>query len=123
MVALANRVEANILIDPKPEAKNSKKDSTVKTTKTSSPSSPGDPDSNYEIRDLRIFGKVSLHQDPYPGKTKGKDAFGETLILHNEGPGKAIFNLYHKIRWPGKSAQPAVALATPCPWPRSSPKT
>jgi len=115
MVALADRVEANILIEPKPEAKVSKKDSTVKTTKASSPSSPGDPDSNYEVRDLRLFGTVSLHQDPDPGKTKGKDAFGETLILHNEGSGRAIFNLYHQDPRPGRSALPALALATPRP--------
>jgi len=115
MVAVADRVEADILIDPKPETKNSKKDSTVKTTKTSSPSSPGDPDSNYEVRDLRLFGTVSLHQDPDPGKTKGKDAFGETLILRNEGSGRAIFNLYHQDPRPGKSARPALALATPKP--------
>jgi len=116
MVALADRVEANILIDHKPETKGSKKDSTVKTTKkTSSPSSPGDPDSNYEVRDLRLFGTVSLHQDPDPGKTKGKDAFGETLILRNEGEGRAIFNLYHQDPRPGKSARPAVAMATPKP--------
>src|SRR5208337_3424653 len=116
MVAVADRVEAGILIDPKPETKNSnKKDSTAKTTKTSSPSSPGDPDSNYEVRDLRLFGTVSLHQDPDPGKTKGKDAFGETLILRNEGSGRAIFNLYHQDPRPGKSARPALALATPRP--------
>ena len=116
MVAFADRVEANILIDHKPETKNSKKNSTAKTTKTSSPSSPGDPDSNYEVRDLRLYGTVSLHQDPDPGKTKGKDAFGETLILHNEGEGRAIFNLYHKDPRPGKSARPAVALASARPW-------
>ena len=43
----------------------------------------------------RLFGTVRLHQDPVPGKTKGQDAVGEALILHNDGPGKAIFNLYH----------------------------
>jgi len=112
MVALANRVEADILIDPKTETKSSKKDSNVKTTKTSSASSSGDPDSNYEVRDLRLFGTVSLHQDPDPGKTKGKDAFGETLILHNEGSGRAIFNLYHQDPRPGKSARPALVLPT-----------
>ena len=96
MVALANRVEADILIDPKTETKSSKKDSTGKTTKASPTSSPGDPDSNYEVRDLRLFGKVWLHQDPSPGKTKGQDASGEKLILHNEGPGRAIIDLYDR---------------------------
>ncbi|MGB2612377.1 MAG: hypothetical protein WBC80_25665 [Isosphaeraceae bacterium] len=96
MVALANRVEADILIDPKTETKSSKKDSTVKTTKTSSTSSPGDPDSDYEVRDLRLFGKVWLHQDPSPGKTKGQEASGEKLILHSEGPGRAVIDLYDR---------------------------
>ncbi|HMF35935.1 MAG TPA: hypothetical protein VKF17_04820, partial [Isosphaeraceae bacterium] len=96
MIALANRVEADILIDPKTETKSSKKDSTVKTTKASSTSSPGDPDSNYEVRDLRLFGKVWLHQDPSPGKTKGQEAFGEKLVLHNEGPGRAVIDLYDR---------------------------
>ncbi len=96
MVAFADRVEADILIDPKTETKNGKKDSTVKTTKASSSPSPGDPDSNYEVRDLRLFGKVRLHQYPAPGKTKGQDASGEKLILHNEGPGRAVIDLYDR---------------------------
>ena len=96
MVAFADRVEADILIDSKTETKNGKQDSTVKTTKASSSPSPGDPDSNYEVRDLRLFGKVRLHQDPAPGKTKGQDASGEKLILHNEGPGRAVIDLYDR---------------------------
>ena len=96
MVAFANRVEADILIDPKTETESSKKDSTGKTTKASSTSSPGDPDSNYEVRDLRLFGRVWLHQEPSPGKTKGQDASGEKLVLHNEGPGRAIIDLYDR---------------------------
>src|SRR5208337_196053 len=96
MVALANRVEADILIDPKTETKSSKKDSAVKTTQASSTLSPGDPDSNYEVHDLRLFGKVWLHQDPSPGKTKGQEASGEKLILHSEGPGRAVIDLYDR---------------------------
>ena len=111
MVALANRVEAYILIEPKPETQASKKDSTIKTTKASSTSSPGDPDSDYEVRDLRLFGKVRLHQDPSPGKTKGQDASGEKLVLHNEGPGRAIIDLYD--RQDPKNGE--LARATPRP--------
>ena len=63
----------------------------------------------------------ALHQDPSPGKTKGQDASGETLILHNEGPGKAIFNLYHHDPDGGRE-RPRTATA-PGPRPRSSPRT
>jgi hypothetical protein len=48
------------------------------------------------VRDLRLFGEVWLHQDPSPGKTKGQDASGEKLVLHNEGPGRAIVDLYDR---------------------------
>ena len=111
MVALANRVEADILIEPKTETKTGKKDGTVKTTKATSTSSPGDPDSNYEVRDLRLFGRVRLHQDPSPDKTKGQDAWCEKLILHNEGPGRAVIDLYDRQE-PEKDK---LARATPRP--------
>jgi len=112
MVVLANRVEADILIDPKTESRSGKQNSTTRTSRVSSASTPGDPDSNYEVRDLRLFEKVSLHQDPSPGKTKGQDAFGEALILRNEGPGRAVFNLYHQDPRPAKSAPP-LAVSRP----------
>ncbi|MGC8638789.1 MAG: hypothetical protein ACP5XB_02790, partial [Isosphaeraceae bacterium] len=89
MVALADLVEATIVVDSNPDAQNAKGKSTAKA---SAAGTAGDPNSTYEVRDARLFGKVSLHQDPSPGKTKGQDAAGEALILHNEGPGKAIFN-------------------------------
>ena len=72
MVAFAHRVEADLLINPKSETKSSKKDSTVNTAKTSSSLTPGDPDSDYEVRDMRLYCAVRLHQDPSPGKTKGR---------------------------------------------------
>jgi hypothetical protein len=111
MVALASRVEAYILIEPKPDTKTGKKNSTVKSTKASSTSSPGDPDSNYEVRDLRLFGKVWLHQDPSPGKTKGQDAWGEKLVLRNEGPGRAVVDLYDRQDPENRK----LARATPMP--------
>jgi hypothetical protein len=95
MIALADRVEAKILIDSSAQASRDGK-RTTKPTKRSAAANPADPDSTYEVRDVRMFGTVSFHQDPSPGKTKGQDAFGETLILRNEGPGKAIFNLYDR---------------------------
>jgi hypothetical protein len=55
----------------------------------------GGPNASYEIRDVDMRGRVVLHQDPAPGKTKGTDAAGEVLILRNEAAGKAVFDLYH----------------------------
>ena len=100
MIALADLVEATIVVDANPDAQNAKGKPTgnAATRKASSSTTAGDPNSTYEVRDARLFGKVRLHQDPSPGKTKGQDATGEALILHNEGPGKAIFNLYHDPR-------------------------
>jgi len=95
MVALADRVEAKILITPNDEGTAKSKPAAAGATRTSSVTGARDPDSSYEVRDVRMYGTVSLHQDPSPDKTKGQDAYGETLILHTEGPGKAIFNLYH----------------------------
>lgn len=97
MIALADRVEATIMVDSSSNPSSASNSSTGKAaSRKSSPAmTAGDPDSTYEVRDARLFGNVRLHQDPSPGKTKGQDAAGETLILHNEGPGKAIFNLYH----------------------------
>jgi hypothetical protein len=43
-----------------------------------------------------MFGKVWLHQDPSPGKTKGQDAWGEKLVLYNEGPGRAVVDLFDR---------------------------
>ena len=99
MVALADLVEAKVVVtDPKTQENKDKQSSSsaAKTKKASTAGNPGDPDASYEVRDVRLFGKVRLHQDPAPGKTKGQDASGEVLIMHNEGPGKAIFNLYHR---------------------------
>jgi lipopolysaccharide export system protein LptA len=95
MVALADLVEAKILIDSSGQAKRGRKPNAAGSTAPSA-ANPADPDSSYEIRDARMFGSVSLHQDPSPGKTKGQDAFGEALVLRNEGPGKAVFNLYDR---------------------------
>lgn len=113
MVALAESVQAKILISPNAKAGTKSKPGATVTSRT--PAAPGsaDPDANYEIRDVRMFGTVSLHQDPSPGKTKGQDAFGETLILHTEGPGKAVFNLYHHDPRVAKTASPAAAARPP----------
>ena len=111
MVAYAHRVEADILINPKSDAQKGKKDGTTKTAKASSTPAPGDPDSDYEVRDLRLYGAVRLHQDPSPGKTKGQDAWCERLVLHNEGPGRAIIDLYDREN----PRNGDLALATPRP--------
>jgi hypothetical protein len=98
MVAVADRVEANVLIDPNPapEGNAGKTPGAARSTSGSSTGVKAGSDSKYDVRDLRMFGAVSLHQDPSPGKTKGQDATGEALILRNDGPGRAIFNLYHR---------------------------
>ncbi len=108
MVAFAHRVEADLITNPESETQAGKKNSTVKTAAAST---PGDPDSDYEVRDMRLYGGVRLHQDPSPGKTKGQDAWCEKLVLHNEGPGRAIIDLYDR-QDPKKGE---LALATPGP--------
>jgi hypothetical protein len=114
MVALANRVEANIITTatkrdgkPRGNASSSSRSSTSSATSRPAGSTSTDPDDNYQVRDLRLFGTVSMHQDPEPGKTKGQDAYGETLVLRNDGPGQAIFNLYD--RDPRQHVKPAAA--------------
>ena len=113
MVAYAHRVEADILMNPKGESQSGKQDRTAKTAKVSSSPSPGDPDSDYEVRDMRLYGAVRLHQESSPGKTKGQDASCEKLVLHNEGPGRAVVDLYD--RQEAKNGE--LALATPRPPP------
>jgi lipopolysaccharide export system protein LptA len=96
MVALANHVKAKVLIDPaQGDGAAAKNPSGPRVAASGSAPAGGDADSNYQIRDLLMFGNVSLHQDPSPGKTKGQDATGEALVLRNEGPGRAIFNIYN----------------------------
>ena len=78
MTALADRAQAKVIVGSK------------------APGATADAENaEYEIRDVELRGGVALHQDPHPGKEKGLDATGEVLILLNEGPGKAIFDLYH----------------------------
>jgi hypothetical protein len=118
MVVVANRVKARVLVDP--AAKPDDKSASGKTRAATSTiaSNPADPNSSYQVREVRLFGAVTMHQDPAPGKTKGQDASGEALILLNEGPGKAIFNLYHR--------DPTVAKASDPPakrWPHAKVKT
>ncbi len=113
MVALADRVEAKILISPNAEVGSNSKPGAARASRTPAASGAGDPDANYEIRDAQMFGTVSLHQDPSPGKTKGQDAYGEALILHTEGPGKAVFNLYHHDPRVAKTASPPAAARPP----------
>ncbi|MBV8486655.1 MAG: hypothetical protein JO161_00115 [Planctomycetaceae bacterium] len=114
MVAMANRVEANIITianksDRKPRGTAGKSPRTLPSSATSrsAGSASGESDDGYQVRDLRLFGTVSMHQDPEPGKTKGQDAYGETLVLRNDGPGQAIFNLYD--RDPRRGVKPAAA--------------
>ena len=116
MVVKANRVKAKVLIAPKSPA------DTSKALATNSQVNPADPANNadYEIREVRLFGAVSMHQDPAPNKTKGTDATGEALILLNEGPGKAVFNLYHRDPT-AVASRPRRQL--PGRQPRSSPRT
>ncbi len=112
MVAYAHRVEADIQINPKGEIQgSSKKGGSAKTAKASPSPSPGDPDSDYEVRDMRLYGAVRLHQEPSPGKTKGQDAACEKLVLHNEGPGRAVVDLYDRE----DASNGELALATPRP--------
>ncbi len=115
MLARANRVEASIVIDADSPSGGARNSSTSRTNHRAGSASPGEPGSNYEVRDLRLFGAVSLHQDPSPGKTKGQDAIGETLILHNEGPGKAVFNLYHRDPRAAKSLPTATSASSITP--------
>jgi hypothetical protein len=97
MIVVANRVDAKIVIDPSKQ-ENKKDAGKSARGRSSGPvslsSSSNEGDSGYEIREVRLFGGVSLHQDPSPGKLKGEDATGEGLILVTDGPGRAIFNLY-----------------------------
>jgi len=86
MTALADRALAKVLVGPNPRGA---------ADGAAGVPLPGAENSNYEIRDVELRGGVVLHQDPQPGKTKGTDATGEVLILLNEGPGQAIFDLYH----------------------------
>jgi hypothetical protein len=117
MIAVADSVEATIVVVSSPEDSRNKSKPTGKagTRTLSSAANPGgDPDSTYEVRDARLFGRVRLHQDPSPGKTKGQDASGEALILHNEGPGKAIFNLFHRdprVKLAAGASPPRMPLA------------
>ena len=119
--SLADRVKAKVLIGPADPAKARPPPRQAKPPGSGLAAGPGDPDSTYEVREVRLFGGVSFHQDPAPGKTKGQDATGEALILLNEGPGQAIFNLYHRDSTgsPG-TADPRAARG---PAPRSPPKT
>jgi hypothetical protein len=113
MVALADRVEAKILISPNGETGKASKPRAAAASRNSATGAASDPNANYEIRDVRMFGTVSLHQDPSPGKTKGQDAFGEALILHTDGPGKAVFNLYHQDPRVVKPVSATVAARPP----------
>ncbi|MDR3623403.1 MAG: hypothetical protein P4L85_28985 [Paludisphaera borealis] len=87
MTALADRVQAKVIVGAKPPA----------TSGKAAPASPipGGSNSSYEIRDVEMRGGVVLHQDPAPDKKKGTDASGEVLVLRNEASGKAVFDLYH----------------------------
>lgn len=105
MVVAANRVKARVLIDP--SARPADGQPAGKPSAAGVASNPAAPDAQYQIREVRLFGAVTLHQDPEPGKTKGQDASGEALILQSEGPGKAIFNLYHRDPTVARTADPA----------------
>lgn len=86
MTASADRAQAKVIVHPRAEGA---------TDAAGSDLLPGAGSSTYDIRDVELRGGVRLHQDPPKGKEKGTDASGEVLILLNEGPGRAIFDLYH----------------------------
>ena len=114
MVVLADRVKAKVLIGPADPAKGKSTTSASKPPGSGLAPGPGAPESTYEVREVRLFGGVSFHQDPAPGKTKGEDATGEALVLLNDGPGQAIFHLYHR-----DSTDPKVAADPSRRWPRA----
>lgn len=89
MTVSADRAQAKVIVHPKGEGDDEA------NANTGAGAFPGSGNSNYDIRDVELRGGVALHQDPPQGKQKGTDATGEVLILLNEGPGKAIFDLYH----------------------------
>ncbi|QEH32040.1 hypothetical protein OJF2_05090 [Aquisphaera giovannonii] len=122
MTAIADVVEAKVLLDPdapsdpsRPGPSGTSKAAGRATagtgTATAALRTPGASGggAGQDIRDVRMFGGVRLHQDPAPGKVKASDARGECLVLRNEGPGRAIFNLYHEDpRLPKEQRFPAV---------------
>ncbi len=114
MVVLADRVKAKVLIGPADPAKGISTTSASKTPGLGRVAGSGAPESTYEVREVRLFGGVSFHQDPAPGKTKGEDATGEVLVLFNDGPGQAIFHLYHR-----DATDPRVAAEPTRRWPRA----
>jgi hypothetical protein len=111
---LANRVRAKILVDPNSTTANTQSGDRAKPTSPSLASNSANSNAKYEVREVRLFGAVTMHQDPAPGKIKGQDASGEALVLINEGPGKVIFDLYHR-----DPTHDQAKLAQRGPWPNA----
>ncbi|MFI5455416.1 MAG: hypothetical protein ACHRXM_08180 [Isosphaerales bacterium] len=98
MVGSADRVWAKIEVKPNTAAQAGSSQGTPGTgTKARTASGmPGSGETTSEIRNVWMWGSVSLHQDPEQGETKGKDASGEAVYLDNRGPGKVISYVYQR---------------------------
>jgi hypothetical protein len=93
MVGSADRIWVEIEMTPKaPTPKAAGRAAAETRTASSKRSSSGSDlgESQSEIRKARLWGSVAIHQDPAEGKTKGQDATGEALYLHNPAKNQAI---------------------------------
>jgi len=102
MVGSADRIWAKVERKPKSGLNAASKPNNAETRTTSSTrtrtgsTAPGKGESDSEIRNVWMWGSVSLHQDPEQGKTKGQDASGEALYLDNRGPNKIYTEIYQR---------------------------
>jgi hypothetical protein len=69
------------------------------------------PESNAEVREVRMWGNAAVHQDPAAGKIKGQEATGEAIYLENRGPGKVHTIVYQR--------DPTEKIRRPDPLPRA----
>ncbi|WP_165071180.1 hypothetical protein [Paludisphaera rhizosphaerae] len=88
VTAKAHSAEAVIVVSSAPAAP-------TETATTDGTAAKPEGSSTYELRELKMFDEVELHQDPAPGKTIGTNAVGEVLVLNSEAKGRLVFDLYH----------------------------
>jgi hypothetical protein len=86
----ANHVWARIALRPKGEP--------GRAPATAEPSTAdGNPagKAQSELREARLRGAVSFHEDPAPGKQRGTNVTGEAIDVTNRGENKMYFKVYN----------------------------
>jgi hypothetical protein len=95
----AERIWAKIALIPvtspdKRAVKQSREAELQERTAGTRSAAAGSLGSNAEVRNVWMWGSVSLHQEPAEGKTEGQDATGEALYLENRGKDRTLTYIY-----------------------------